>query len=153
MNVPALGNERLNVAPGAIVPEFHDPSSPTEVCASVSLLVQLTVSPVEIVMGFGAYAVFVKLAARLTIETGVPLTLVPPDGEEGEYELQPMVRPITPARMLNRSVMLFSIRCSYRKRVAISDVRTAARSSRQTARQCFPCFRKVEMLSAAVMCH
>jgi len=123
----------LNVAPGAIVPEFQDPSSPTEVCASVSLLVQLTVSPAAIVIGLGAYAVFVKLAARLTIETGVPLTLVPPDGEDGEYELQPTVRPITPARMLNRSVMLFSIRCGYRKRVAISDVRTAARLSRQTA--------------------
>ena len=125
MNVPALGNVRLNVAPGAIVPEFQDPSSPTEVCASVSLLVQLTVSPAEIVMGFGAYAVFVKLAARLTMDTGVPLTLVPPDGDDGEYELQPIVRPITPARMLNRSVMLFSIRCGYRKRVAISDVRNS----------------------------
>jgi hypothetical protein len=112
---------RLNVAPGAIVPEFQDPSSPTEVCASVSLLVQLTVSPAAIVIGFGAYAVFVKLAARLTIETGVPLTLVPPDGEEGEYELQPIVRPITPARMLNRSFMLFSIRCGYRKRVATTE--------------------------------
>jgi len=112
---------RLNVAPGAIVPEFQDPSSPTEVCASVSLLVQLTVSPAAIVIGFGAYAVFVKLAARLTIETGVPLTLVPPDGEEGEYELQPTVRPITPARMLNRSFMLFSIRCGYRKRVATTE--------------------------------
>jgi hypothetical protein len=111
----------LNVAPGAIVPEFQDPSSPTEVCASVSLLVQLTVSPAAIVIGFGAYAVFVKLAARLTIETGVPLTLVPPDGEEGEYELQPIVRPITPARMLNRSFMLFSIRCGYRKRVATTE--------------------------------
>jgi len=112
---------RLNVAPGAIVPEFQDPSSPTEVCASVSLLVQLTVSPAAIVIGFGAYAVFVKLAARLTIETGVPLTLVPPDGEEGEYELQPIVRPITPARMLNRSFMLFSIRCGHRKRVATTE--------------------------------
>jgi hypothetical protein len=112
---------RLNVAPGAIVPEFQDPSSPTEVCASVSLLVQLTVSPAAIVIGFGAYAVFVKLAARLTIETGVPLTLVPPDGEEGEYELQPIVRPITPARMLNRRFMLFSIRCGYRKRVATTE--------------------------------
>ena len=121
MNVPALVNVRLNVAPGAIVPEFQDPSSPIEVCASVSLLVQLTVSPAAIVIGFGAYAVFVKLAARLTIETGVPLTLVPPDGEDGEYELQPMVRPITPARMLNRSVMLFSIRCGYRKRVATTE--------------------------------
>ena len=133
MNVPALVNVRLNVAPGAIVPEFQDPSSPAEVCASVSLLIQLTVSPAEMVIGFGAYAVFVKLAARLTMDTGVPVTLVPPDGEEGEYELQPMVRPITPARMLNRSLMLFSIRCGYRKRVAISDGRTAARSSRQSA--------------------
>jgi hypothetical protein len=117
------------------------------------LLIQLTVSPAAIVIGFGAYAVFVKLAARLTMDTGVPVTLVPPDGEEGEYELQPMVRPITPARMLNRSVMLFSIHCGYRKRVAISEVRTAARSSRQTATQHFPCFRKLEMLSAVVMCH
>jgi hypothetical protein len=49
------------------------------------------------------------------------LTLVPPDGEEGEYELQPIVRPITPARMLNRSFMLFSIRCGYRKRVATTE--------------------------------
>ena len=112
---------RLNVAPGAIVPEFQDPSSPTEVCASVSLLVKLRVPPAAIVIGFGAYAVFVKLAARLTMDTGVPVTLVPPDGEEGEYELQPMVRPITPARMLNRSVMLFSIRCGYRKRVATTE--------------------------------
>jgi hypothetical protein len=123
----------LNVAPGATVPEFQDPSSPTEVCASVSLLIQLTLSPAEMVIGFGAYAVFVKLAARLTMDTGVPVTLVPPDGEDGEYELQPMVKPITPARMLNRNVMLFSIRHGYRKRVAIINVRTAARSSRQTA--------------------
>jgi hypothetical protein len=133
VNVPALGNVRLKVAPGAIVPEVQDPSSPTEVCASASLLIKLTVPPAEIVIGFGAYAVFVKLAARLTIDTGVPVALVPPDGEEGEYELHPIVRPITPARMLNRSVMLFSIRNGYRKRVAISDVRTAARLSRQTA--------------------
>jgi hypothetical protein len=111
----------LNAAPGAIVPEFQDPSSPTEVCASASLLIQLTVSPAAIVIGFGAYAVFVKLAARLTMDTGVPVALVPPDGEDGEYELQPMVRPITPARMLNRSVMLFSIRCGYRKRVATTE--------------------------------
>ena len=123
----------MNVAPGATVPEFQDPSSPTEVCASVSLLIQLTLSPAEMVIGFGAYAVFVKLAARLTMDTGVPVTLVPPDGEDGEYELQPMVKPITPARMLNRNVMLFSIRHGYRKRVAIINVRTAARSSRQTA--------------------
>jgi hypothetical protein len=143
----------LNVAPGAIVPEFHDPSSPTEVCASVSLFVQLTVSPAEIVMGFGAYAVLVKPAARLTMDTGVPLAVVPPDGEEGEYELQPMVRPITPARMLNRSLMLFSIHCGYRKRVATTERRTVARSSSKIESLRTPCFRKVERLSHAVMRH
>jgi hypothetical protein len=126
VNVPAFGNIRLNVAPGAIVPEFQDPSSPAEVCASVSLLIQLTVSPAEIVIGFGAYAVFVNVAAWLTMDTGVPVTLVPPDGEDGEYELHPMVRPITPATMLNRNIMLFSIHPGYGKRVATMQARTVA---------------------------
>jgi hypothetical protein len=108
--VPALGNVRLKLAPGAIDPEFHDPSSPADVCAVPSLLVHVIVSPAAIDIGFGAYAVFVNVSAPLTIDTGVPVTPVPPDGADGEYELQPTKSVINPATTPNRSLMLFSIR-------------------------------------------
>jgi hypothetical protein len=109
-NVPALGNVLLKVAPAAIVPEFHEPSSPVDVCASASLFVHVSVSPAAIDIGFGAYAVFVKTDALLTMDTGVPVTPVPPEGVDGEYELQPMVKPINPATIPSRNVIFISIR-------------------------------------------
>ena len=109
-NIPALGNVLLKFAPAAIVPEFHEPSSPVEVCASESLLIHVMVSPAAIDIGFGAYAVFVNTDAFLTMETGVPVTPVPPDGVDGEYELQPTVKAISPAMMPSRNLILFSIR-------------------------------------------
>jgi hypothetical protein len=110
----------LKLAPGPIDPEFHDPSSPVEVWASVSLLVHVIVSPTPIAIGLGAYAVFVNVDAFLTTDTGVPVTPVPPEGVDGEYELQPTVKAINPATMLKRSVMLFSIRRAHRKGIATS---------------------------------
>ena len=109
-NVPALGNVLLKLAPAAIVPEFHEPSSPADVCASESLLIHVIVSPTPMAIGFGAYAVFVNTDAFLTMDTGVPVTPVPPDGVDGEYELQPTVKPINPATMLKRNLILISIR-------------------------------------------
>ena len=53
-NEPAVGNVRLNVAPGAIVPEFHVPSAAVAVCDVASLFVHVTVPPTAIVTGFGA---------------------------------------------------------------------------------------------------
>ena len=110
VNVPAFVKVLLKFAPGAIDPEFHDPSSPVDVCASASLFVHVIVSPAAIDIGFGAYAVFVKTDAFLTTDTGVPVAPVPPDGVDGEYELHPMVKPITPATIPSRNVIFISIR-------------------------------------------
>lgn len=107
MNVPAAGNARLNVAPGAIFPELKDPSSPVAVCVVTSLFVQVTVPPTEIETGFGEYAVVVSVDEPFTMETGVPV--VPVDGEDGELDPQPIVNPINPASTLNRNVICFSI--------------------------------------------
>jgi hypothetical protein len=110
-NVPVLGNVLLKVAPAAIVPEFHEPSSPVDVCASESLLIHVIVSPTPMAIGFGANAVFVKTDAFLTMDTGVPVAPVPPpDGVDGEYELHPMVKPINPATIPSRNVIFISIR-------------------------------------------
>ena len=48
------------------------------------------------------------------------MATVPPDGVAGEFELHPMVKPINPATMLKRSLMLFSIRRAHRKGIATS---------------------------------
>jgi hypothetical protein len=68
------------------------------------------VSPAAIAIGFGAYAVFDKTDAFLTTETGVPVAPVPPEGVDGEYELQPTVTAISPAIMPSRNVIFISIR-------------------------------------------
>jgi hypothetical protein len=91
-------------------PEFHEPSSPADVWASESLLTHVIVSPTPMAIGFGAYAVFVNTDAFLTMDTGVPVAPVPPDGVDGEYELHPMLTPINPATMPSRNVIFFSIR-------------------------------------------
>jgi hypothetical protein len=65
--------------PGAIVPEFH--VLPVDVCAVLSLLVQVTLPPAAIVTGLGANAVEVSTDAPATIATGVPL--LPVDGVVG----------------------------------------------------------------------
>jgi len=69
----------VNVPPGLIVPEFH--VLPVEVCAVLSLLVQVTLPPTPTVTGLGANAVVVITDAPPTIETGVPLP--PVDGVVG----------------------------------------------------------------------
>jgi hypothetical protein len=122
-NVPAFVKVLLKFAPGAIVPEFHDPSSPVDVCASASLFVHVIVSPAAIDIGFGAYAVFVKTDAFLTMDTGVPVTPDPPEGVDGEYELQPTVKAISPAIMPSRNVILFSIRWDIAKALPRRRVR------------------------------
>jgi hypothetical protein len=67
------------------------------------------VPPGAIEIGLGAYAVVVNVDDPRTIETGVPVMLLPPEGDEGDP--QPTLKPISPATMLSRSLMLFSIRC------------------------------------------
>jgi len=104
VNVPAAGNVRLNFAPAASEPEFHDPSSPVVVCAVTSLLVHVTVPPTEIETGFGEYAVVVRFDEPFTMETDVPV-LVDGDVEDP----QPTVKLINAASTLNRSVMSLSI--------------------------------------------
>jgi len=41
-----------------------------------------------------------------------------PDGVDGELDPQPMARPINPAKIAIRSLMLFSIRSADRKGIA-----------------------------------
>ena len=113
VNVPAVENVRLNVAPGAMFPEVNDPSSPVAVCAVTSLLVHVTVPPTEIETGFGEYAVVVNVDEPFTMETGVPV--VPFDGEDGELDPQPIANPINPTSTLNRNFMCFSIPTAHRK--------------------------------------
>jgi hypothetical protein len=75
----------LNVPPGAIVPEFHAPLLATELCATESLFVHVTVPPTPTVTGFGAYAVVVSVDDPDTIDTGVPVTVgAVVDGEDEE---------------------------------------------------------------------
>jgi len=107
VNVPAVGNVLLNVAPGAIVPELNDPSSAVAVCAVTSLLVQVTVPPTATETGFGEYAVVVNVDEPFTMETGVPV--VPVYGEDGELDPHPTVNAINPASTLNRNLMYVSI--------------------------------------------
>jgi len=66
----------LNDPPGAIVPEFHAPLLATELCATESLFVQVTVPPTATVTGFGAYAVVVSVDDPDTIDTGVQVVVV-----------------------------------------------------------------------------
>ena len=76
----------LNDPPGWIVPEFHAPLVATELCATESLLVHVTVPPTATVTGFGAYAVVVIVDDPDTIDTGVPVVVVGAvgDGEDEE---------------------------------------------------------------------
>ena len=92
MNVPALGNIRLKEPCAAIDPEFQRLVSEVEVCATLSLLVHVTVAPAGTVSGFGEYAFVVRVEAPETIETVIPEP--PVDGRGvgdvvGEDEPQP----------------------------------------------------------------
>jgi hypothetical protein len=62
----------MNDAAGAMLREVHGPSFPVDVCVVLSLFVQVTVPPVEIVTGFGANALVVLNSAPLVTDTGVP---------------------------------------------------------------------------------
>jgi hypothetical protein len=115
-NVPAVENVLLKVRPGAIDPESNDASLAVAVWAVESLFVHVIVPPTEIVTGFGEYAVVVKVDELATIDTGVPLLF--PEGVDGELDPQPMARPINPAKIPIRSLMLFSIRRANRKDIA-----------------------------------
>jgi hypothetical protein len=75
----------LKLPPGAIVPEFHAPLLATELCATESLFVHVTVPPTPTVTGFGAYAVVVSVDDPDTIDTDVPVTVgAVVDGEDEE---------------------------------------------------------------------
>ena len=63
VNVPAVWKVLLKLAPGPMFPEFHEPSSPVDVCATASLLVHVIVPPGAIDIGFGAYALLVDVDA------------------------------------------------------------------------------------------
>ena len=65
----------LNVPPGAIVPELNAPLFATDVCATESLFVHVTVPPTATVTGFGEYAVVVSVDDPDTIDTGVPVVV------------------------------------------------------------------------------
>lgn len=116
-NVPAVENVRLKVRPGAIEPESNDASLAVAVCVTESLFVHVIVPPTEIAIGFGEYAVVVNVDELATIDTGVPVLLFP-EGVDGELEPQPTARPINPAKIPIRSLMLFSIRSADRKGIA-----------------------------------
>jgi len=110
VNVPAVENVLLNVAPGASVPDLNDPSSAVASWAVTSLLVQVTVPPTATETGFGENAVVVNVDEPFTMETGVPVVpVVPVDGEDGELDPQPTVNAINPASTLNRNLMYVSI--------------------------------------------
>jgi hypothetical protein len=70
--VPAVGNVMLNVPPGATLPESHTPVFDVDVCATLSLFVQVTVPPTATEIGFGAYAFVVRSDEPLTMDAGVP---------------------------------------------------------------------------------
>jgi hypothetical protein len=76
----------LNVPPGAIVPEFQAPLLATELCATESLFIHVTVAPTATVTGLGEYALVVNVDEPDTMETGVLDVL----GEvvDGDDELQ-----------------------------------------------------------------
>jgi hypothetical protein len=59
----------LNVAPGAITPEFHPPASPVDVWAMRSVFVHVTDAPTATVMGFGLNAFAPSVSAFITIAT------------------------------------------------------------------------------------
>jgi hypothetical protein len=65
----------LNVPPGAIVPELHAPVFDTEVCATESLFIHMTLPPTATVTGLGEYAVVVNVDEPGTIETAVPVVV------------------------------------------------------------------------------
>ncbi len=57
-NDPAVLNVAVNVAPGAIAPEFQTALSDVDVCAIVSSFVQVTLPPTATAIGLGEYALF-----------------------------------------------------------------------------------------------
>jgi len=74
--VPAVEYVDENFPPGATEPESQLPWSAVVVCATVSVLVHVTVPPTAISSWSGAKARFPSVDAPSGIETGVP----PPDG-------------------------------------------------------------------------
>jgi hypothetical protein len=70
--LPADGKVMLKVPPGAIVLEDHAPLFATDVCATESLFIHVTVPPTATLTGLGAYAVVVNVDDPDTIETDVP---------------------------------------------------------------------------------
>jgi hypothetical protein len=147
VNVPAVENVLLNVAPGPILPELNDPSSAVAVCAVESLFVQVTVPPTEMETGFGEYAVVVSVDEPFTMETGVPV--VGFDGEDGELDPQPIANPITPASTLNRNFICLSIPRAHRKGVATSVARNCPYSAEKMPRPPLDCFRNSKSFLSA----
>lgn len=97
-------NVRVNRPPGEMVPESHAPLLPVDVCAVLSLFVQVTLPPTATVVVLGENAVVVSTDAPLTIDTGVPVA--PPCTEVGDEELDPQPDTASrPASRRNRSLI------------------------------------------------
>ena len=77
VNEPALVKVRLNVPPGAMVPEFQAPPSAVAVCGTESALVQATVAPTATVSGLGAKALVVRDDAPAPMLTPAPMVASP----------------------------------------------------------------------------
>ena len=103
-------NVKLKRLPCARVGDVHAPLLATELCATLSLLSQLTVVPTETLSGFGEYAVLDNVEEPLTM-----VTVVLPAGagsgvSDGDVELFPQaVRQTAVKRIaLNRFIMVRS---------------------------------------------
>jgi hypothetical protein len=95
-----VGKVIVNLPPGAMVPESHEPVFDVEVCVTVSLLVHVTLLPTETLIGFGAYAVVVSVDEPLTIETELPDGAG--EGPAGEDDPHPNDIPSTSAANMIR---------------------------------------------------
>jgi hypothetical protein len=78
------------------------------------------------------------------------VTPVPPDGADGEFELQPTAKPISPARIPNRNFIFISIRRDQRKGVAtFARARIGVICEQNPDPQRFLCFRKLNSFLSA----
>lgn len=93
-----------------MLPESKTPGvSDEEVCVIESLFVQVTVVPLVIVSGFGAYAPEPRVLAPETIDTAVPA--IPPDpvvGADGEELPHPVKNPTSTRPTLKRRIITTS---------------------------------------------
>ena len=126
---PAFCNVTEARPPGLIVPGSNVPPL-VAVCTAVSLLMNVTVDPREMVWGFGEYAVVVSANAPATIETdGPPGDVFDVDGAVAfELLLQPTVSVTRTAPSPGSSSM------TGRGHASVSSVSRLARRTRPIGR-------------------